>query len=135
MAEAEQDYSSLPLPDRFAHKVRFDPDFVGKRQLEVTMRTVLILIFEPTELESTKGGIRGCQSAIRKDPRRIRPSLHTISARSQPMERGSRRLQRGRADRGTRSILCFLEVWRHGGMYKVGLMFRQSSVSSEGRNC
>jgi hypothetical protein len=25
MAEAEQDFSSLPLADRFAHKVRFGP--------------------------------------------------------------------------------------------------------------
>lgn len=47
------------------------------------------------------------------------------------MERGRRRLQRCRANRGSWRILCILEIRWPGGMHKVGLRLREAAALTE----
>lgn len=61
MAEQEEDFSSLPLPDRFQHKVILAPQFPdvsGQRTNE----------FLPLDMESKKSCIRRCCEAVRDYP-------------------------------------------------------------------
>jgi hypothetical protein len=64
MAEQEEDFSSLPLPDRFQHKV-------GTCEVESDVKQDEVANLIPcTGLEGTKSGIRRCREAVRSYSRR-----------------------------------------------------------------
>lgn len=63
MAEGEEDFSSLPLPDRFSHKVNAPlPDVFG--QITSMTRKTLTMFRMSLELESEKGRLRRCQATV-----------------------------------------------------------------------
>lgn len=59
MGDQEEDYSSLPLTDRFVHKVGF---------ASTTFGSVKLIDLRGTGLESPQASIRRCSQGIREDP-------------------------------------------------------------------
>lgn len=57
MAEGEEDFSSLPLPERFTHKVRLAPGDSQFTEQPRTNRRMTDFETWPTELESAQGGL------------------------------------------------------------------------------
>lgn len=114
MGDQETDYSSLPLLDRFAHKVRS-----GTCGETVYMLTALCFA-TPAGVESAKGSLRGCSAAVCQDGGRVRSSIQAFSARPWTMERSGSGLERSGATRGHSRAVRLLEVRWSTSLFKVG---------------
>lgn len=137
MAEGEEDYSSLPLTDRWVHKVCGTHDPTGFRPhgysadktgggaylLEAArslnkdgMLTAACLI---VDLESPQSSIRRSHQAVRDQRRRVRCRLPTVSARLFLVERRRRRQQRGSPTRWHGSLLRVSEIRWQGTWHEI----------------
>ena len=110
MADAEEDFSQLPLPDRFVHKVSF---------CAPSGPYSFAWLKYHTELESQEGRLRGCCEDFRNHSRRVRSGIQTIHIRLGLMEGSRRRFQCRRATGGYQCFVFVLEIWRRSGIIEV----------------